>query len=271
MISTTSAFSIVARLGSRSGSRRDCSLDSPRTRRARPEGNRSSRRARSSSVKTIPWARATDCAVSTRVGPGMGTTSARQVAQPGQRDLERRGAVARRESRQHGIRDGAAPALRTAERPVRQQPDAVRDAVLGHAAQNAVVVPDAQLGLDGGNLGDAPRLLDLSDVHIAETDRLDQAVAFQRGERPDAGRERRSRVGRMELIEMDAIDAERAPAGLARGDEMTRPPVRDPAALRTCETALGRHQDARSGRRSSCASARAIRRSLCPASLASQQ
>lgn len=51
--------------------------------------------------------------------------------------------------------------------------------VLGYAAQKVVVVPDAQLHLDRGDLGDAPCLLDLTDRHIAETDRVDQPVAFK--------------------------------------------------------------------------------------------
>ena len=89
------------------------------------------------------------------------------------------------------------------------------------------------------------RLFDLSDGHVAEPDRLDQAVALQRGQRADAGRERRARVGRMELIEMDAVDAERAPAGLARGGEMARASVGDPGAVRTRQAAFGRHPDAR--------------------------
>ena len=95
----------------------------------------------------------------------------------------------------------------------------------------AVVVPDAQLDLHGGDLRDAPRFLDLSDVHVAETDRLDQRRRVsERASARTLVDKRRSRIGRVELIEMDAVDAERAPAGLARGDEMTRAPVRDPVA-----------------------------------------
>ena len=91
------------------------------------------------------------------------------------------------------------------------------------------VVPDAQLDLHGGDLGDASGLLDLSDVDVAEADVLDQAVALQRGERAHAGRERRSRIGRVKLIQIDAVDAERAPARLARGDEVAGAAVGDPA------------------------------------------
>ena len=83
--------------------------------------------------------------------------------------------------------------------------------------RDVVVLPDAQLHLHRGDLGDAPGLLDLSDGHVAEADRLDEPVALQRVERADARRERSSRIGRVQLVEVNALDAERAPAGLARG------------------------------------------------------
>ena len=135
--------------------------------------------------------------------------------------------------------------VRSAERPVREEPDAVGDAVLGHAAQKAVVVPDAQLHLHRGNVGDPSRLLDLSDGHVAEANVLDRPVALQRGERAHAGCERRSRVRRVKLIQMDPFDAEGAPAGLARGEEVTRAAVRDPVSLRAGQAAFRGDQDAR--------------------------
>ena len=135
--------------------------------------------------------------------------------------------------------------VRSAERSVGEEPDAVGDAVLGHSAQKAVVVPDAQLHLHRGNVGDASRLLDLSDVHVAETDVFDRAIALQRGERAHAGRERRSRVRGVKLIQMDPFDAEGAPAGLAGGEEVTRAAVRDPVSLRPGQAAFGGDQDAR--------------------------
>ena len=49
----------------------------------------------------------------------------------------------------------------------------------------------------------------------------------------------------MQLIEIDAIDTDRAPARLARGDEIARTAIGDPASLRTSQTALGGDTDAR--------------------------
>ena len=50
----------------------------------------------------------------------------------------------------------------------------------------------------------------------------------------------------MQLIEVNAIDTERAAAGLTRGGQVARPAVWHPAALRTRETAFGRDAKARS-------------------------
>ena len=52
------------------------------------------------------------------------------------------------------------------------------------------------------------------------------------GERAHAGGERRPRVGRVELVEVDALDAEGAPARLAGGGQVARAAVRHPAAAR---------------------------------------
>ena len=113
-------------------------------------------------------------------------------------------------------------------------------AVLDHAAQKTAVVPDAELDLHRGNLGDLPGLLDLRHVDVAQADLLDQSVASKAGQRADARRQRRSRIGRMELIELDALDAERPAARLARGNERSGASVFDPVALRTRQTAFRR-------------------------------
>src|SRR5262245_1517926 len=95
--------------------------------------------------------------------------------------------------------------LRTpaAERTVGAQPETVRDAVRRNAAQDRRIGPDAELDLDGADLRDAPRFFDLPDGDITETDCVNQAIALQRGERPDARREWRARIGRVQLIERD--------------------------------------------------------------------
>ena len=58
-----------------------------------------------------------------------------------------------------------------------------------------------------------------------------EPVALQRRERAHAGRERHARIGRVQLIEIDAIDAERRAAGRAGRDQVARAAVRDPAAV----------------------------------------
>ncbi len=146
----------------------------------------------------------------------------------------------------------------------------MREAACDHPVQDVVVLPDAQFHLHRRDLGDAPGLLDLSDVHVAQTDRVDVAIALQGVERAHARRERHTWIRRVQLVEVNAIDAERAAAGLARGGQVARPAVRHPAALRTCKTAFGRHAKSRSVP-SQVDIARAMSRSLCPASPSSQQ
>ena len=87
------------------------------------------------------------------------------------------------------------------------------------AAQKAVVVPHAQLDLHRSYLGDLLRLLDLRHVDVAQPDAFDPAIALERGQCADARRQRRSRIGCVQLIQLDALDAERPPARLARGDQ----------------------------------------------------
>ena len=68
-------------------------------------------------------------------------------------------------------------------------------------------------------------------------------------ERAHARRQRRARIGRVQLIELDALDAEGPPARLARRREVARAAVGIPLAAGPGHAALGRHDDARRGRR----------------------
>jgi len=153
--------------------------------------------------------------------------------------------VSRGNVAQHSVARGSAPTALAAERPMREDRDVVREAILDHAAEDRVVAPHAELDLDGRDRRDGARLLDLPDVDVAQANRLDEPVAPQCLERTGARRQRRARIGRVQLIEVDAIDAERPPARLARGDEMARTAIGDPASLRTSQTALGGDTDAR--------------------------
>ncbi len=103
----------------------------------------------------------------------------------------------------------------------------------------------AQLDLDRVDLREPERLLELLQADVAETDALDEPRALERGESAHAGGERRARVGRVELVERDALDSERAPARLAGGDQVARAAVGHPAALGPHEPALRRGDDPR--------------------------
>ena len=155
----------------------------------------------------------------------------RQVHQPCQGDLKRAGVVPGGNRGEHGVDGQSSRPLHAAERAVGEQGNAVREAAGDHAVQDVVVFPHAQFHLDRGDLGDAPGLFDLPDVHVAETDRLDVPVALQAVERANARRERLTRVRRVQLIEVKAIDPERTAAGLAGGGQVARAAVGDPAAL----------------------------------------
>ena len=186
---------------------------------ARPE-RRDPRRSRRSRARARPTAR------SPRVsGPGMGTTRLDRSRSHASAISNGVASWRAATSCQHGIGERAAPALRTAERPVRQQQNAVRDAVLGHAAQNVVVVPDAQLGLDGGNLRDAtslPRSARRSHCRDRST-RSGRRVS----ERRAPGRwSRAAFAGRAHGADRDGCDRRRARAGWPRTRRRDGAPAR---------------------------------------------
>ena len=128
---------------------------------------------------------------------------------------------------------------------MRDHLDAVGAAVLDDPAQKAAIVPDAQLDLHRSNVGDLPGLFDLRHVDVAQADLLDQSVASKSGQGSDARRQRRSGIGRMELIELDALDAESPAARFASGNERSCASVFDPVTLRSGQTAFRRDDDAR--------------------------
>ena len=116
---------------------------------------------------------------------------------------------------------------------------------LHDAAQNLAIAKHVQLDLHRVDRGDLQRPLDLTAAHVAEPDPLDRARAFQAGKRAYAGPERRARIGRVQLIERDAFDAERAPAGMTRRRQMRGPAIGDPLSARTRQPALRGDDDAR--------------------------
>jgi hypothetical protein len=139
--------------------------------------------------------------------------------------------MARGDLHQHRVAGETRAFVVAAERPVRDERDALGEAARGDAAPQAVVVEHAQLELDGVDLGVPQRFLELLEADVAEADPLDQPVALEPCERAHARRERRARVGRVQLVEREARGAERPAARLAGLHQVARAPVRHPAAL----------------------------------------
>ena len=63
------------------------------------------------------------------------------------------------------------------------------------AAQEMLLVPDAQLHLNAGDLRDPPSLLDLADGDVAETDGIDEAVSRELPQRANARSQRSAGSG----------------------------------------------------------------------------
>ena len=122
-------------------------------------------------------ARASEWTVSTREAPGTGTMTGRQIAQPGDRDFERRRPV-RAARRRAPCRHGPAAAA-AARRPGDRRAAGCRARCSTRRRRRGCrVLPRAQFHLHRRNLGDAPRLLDLSDGDVAQADRLDDPSRF---------------------------------------------------------------------------------------------
>ena len=111
----------------------------------------------------------------------------------------------------------------TAERHVGEIPDALPSAVLDHGE----VVPDGerQLVLHARDRRDRSGVLKLGDRHVRQPDRGDLAFVSQTRERADALGQRHVRVDMVQLIEVDALDAEGPQADLAVAPERRGPAV----------------------------------------------
>ncbi len=75
--------------------------------------------------------------------------------------------------------------------------------------------------------------------------RATRPFVLQCRERTHAGGQRHSRIGRVKLIEVDALDAERAQAGVAGVTQVTGSAVGHPLPVRSCQSALCRNHEAR--------------------------
>src|SRR6185503_11449565 len=134
---------------------------------------------------------------------------------------------------------------RATERPIRNQLDVMRDAILDDPVEHVLVVPDAQLDLHRGDVRDVSSLLDLTHIHIAQTDARGEPLIFQPRECTDARGERHSWIGCVQLVEIDALDAERLQAAFARFAQMTGSAIGHPLAVRSGKSSLRSDDEAR--------------------------
>ncbi len=153
--------------------------------------------------------------------------------------------MARDHRDERGVVQEPPPLLGAAERTMGQEQEAPLRAQLDQAAAKARVVPRAQLHLHRRDGREVERLAQLAEGHVAQADLLDEAVALEGGQRAHAGGQRGARIRRVELVQEDALDAQRFPAGRAGGGEVARAAVRDPSSARAGEPALGGDAHAR--------------------------
>ena len=134
---------------------------------------------------------------------------------------------------------------RPAKRPVRDQLDAVRDAVTATTPFSTLVSCQRLNSTCTAEISVMRRASSIwPTLTLHRPIRSTSPSFLERGERAHARRERRPRVGRVKLIQMNAFDAERTQARFARGAQMARPSVGHPLALRSRQATLGGNDDA---------------------------
>ena len=191
------------------------------TRSRRPAGKCASRRRGPSSVRASAGTRPAK-RHSTRVGARQRQTHG--TGRPARRgDLERRRAEARGDRGQDRS-CSTLPRRGASQRPMGEQPDAVRGAVRrrrrcggSRRANRLSSTCTAAISRHAGAASICPTV-------TLQRPMPRQARALERGERAHAGRERRARIGRVQLVEVDALDAEGATAGLAGGAQVRARP-----------------------------------------------
>ena len=208
-----------------------------------PRGGEARVERRPVAVRQRDAARRATARVSGRVGPGSGVTTGESRRATPARPPRRTRRDAARPPRPPGSRASRARLRGPAERTVREQADAVLRAVLGDAAAEARVVPRATARPARTRPRRASRASrSCATRDVAEPDVLDEPVALERRQRAHAGRERDRRVGRVELVQEDAVDAERragsprrprAGGGRARPAPSGRPGATSPPFVAT--------------------------------------
>jgi hypothetical protein len=178
--------------------------------------------------------------VSDRRRSGDGQHHRRAREEPGKRDLRRRGAEPR----------GDPPELARAQERARSErkPGDERDAGLLAGGEDAVrrAVLQVVLVLHRHDGRDAARLLELAQVDVGHAEMTDLAGALQIGQRADRVGVRHLGIGRMQLVQIDALDAQALEAAVERAAQVLGAPIAVPAAgARAHQASLGANDDAR--------------------------
>ena len=126
---------------------------------------------------------------------------------------------------------------------MRDHRDARVHAALDDAAAKRAVVERTDRDLNRGHGSELERLVQLRAADVREPDVLDEAVVDETRECAHGGSPRRSRIGRVDEIEIDRKPVERREARLAVRANRFRSTVGNPCAARTSHASL-RH-DAR--------------------------
>src|SRR5438309_11723232 len=108
------------------------------------------------------------------------------------------------------------------------------DASLGAAfyessAKGGVIV-NTERDLNGRDVGELDRLIQLAAVDVGDSDVPDPPVVEKTRQRAHRGSPRRARIGGMDEVEVDRQAIQRSEARVAVGENCARATIRDPSA-----------------------------------------
>ena len=112
-----------------------------------------------------------------------------------------------------------------------------------HAVRLGGAVTRVPSILHADDRNEGPRLIDLAHRHVREADVRDLALCAEARQLADALGQGDARIGRVKLVDVDAVDIERVETRLAGPSQMVWPGVARPGSLRALEPALGRNDD----------------------------
>ena len=116
--------------------------------------------------------------------------------------------------------------------------DASLIAALDDASSDGVVVEGAQRDLNGGDVDELERLVQLPSIDVGHADAFHEALAEESGQGAHGGLPRRPRIGSVDEVEVDRQAVQGGEARFAVGENRSRATVRDPSAAGSCHAAL---------------------------------